>query len=55
MIDRHGEEMGSLLTLSYGYAEGANLHSYVDPNGEHDENSWAKRFPLVMKAFFPAN
>jgi len=50
-----GIEMVSLLQQSYGYVDGDTLRSLEDPSGEHDENSWAKRFPEVMKALFPAN
>lgn len=47
-----GIEMVSLLQASHGYVEGATLHHVEDPAGEHDEDSWAGRFPEVMMAFF---
>lgn len=48
-----GEEMVDLLTSSFGYQEGANLFVHVDPIGGHDEDAWAYRFGLLMRAFFP--
>lgn len=48
----YGPEMVSLLEQSYGYVDGQDLRWMEDPEGQHDEDSWAKRFPLVMKAFF---
>lgn len=48
----YGAEMVSLLQADYGYINGDDLHFMEDPAGEHDEASWARRFPLVMKAFF---
>jgi pimeloyl-ACP methyl ester carboxylesterase len=47
-----GEEMVALLKGTYGYADPGELRSMADPIGEHDEVSWGRRFPLVMKAFF---
>ena len=47
-----GIEMVALLEQSYGYVEGAELSWYEDPIGAHDEISWNRRFPEVMKALF---
>ena len=46
-----GKEMVSLLQSTYGYDAG-RLASYEDPMGEHDEISWGRRFPMVMKYLF---
>jgi len=46
-----GVEMVALLTDTYGY-QADELHWFEDPIGEHDENSWARRFPDVMTALF---
>ncbi len=48
----YGPEMVGLLKQEYGYVEGENLSWMADPEGEHDEDSWARRFPLAMKALF---
>ncbi len=47
-----GKEMVALLEGTYGYVEGSDLSWEEDPIGEHDEVSWARRFPHVMKALF---
>lgn len=47
-----GVEMVDLLKSTYAYEDGATLRWLEDPEGQHDEDSWAKRFPEVMKAFF---
>lgn len=47
-----GKEMVALLKGTYGYAEGSELSWDEDPLGEHDEDSWGRRLPLVMKALF---
>jgi predicted alpha/beta superfamily hydrolase len=46
---RRGREMVALLKSTYGYAEPQELVWYEDPQGIHDENSWARRFPEVLK------
>ncbi len=48
-----GSEMVELLGASYGY-QADELRWFEDPIGEHDELSWARRFPDVMKALFAA-
>jgi pimeloyl-ACP methyl ester carboxylesterase len=47
-----GKEMVELLEGAYGYKENAELSWYADPIGEHDEISWGRRFPPIMKALF---
>nr|WP_255216589.1 alpha/beta hydrolase-fold protein [Pseudenhygromyxa sp. WMMC2535] len=47
-----GIEMVGLLEQEYGYALGEALFGFEDPEGEHDEDSWGRRFPDVMLAFF---
>jgi pimeloyl-ACP methyl ester carboxylesterase len=49
---QRGIEMVDLLEEAYGYADGVELSWYEDPIGEHDEVSWSRRFPMVMKALF---
>jgi pimeloyl-ACP methyl ester carboxylesterase len=49
-----GREMVRLLEGRFGYARGSDVFAYEDPAGEHNEASWARRFPLVMKALFGA-
>lgn len=45
-----GAEMVELLASSYGYVDGQELYWMEDPQGEHDEWSWGRRFPDVMLA-----
>ncbi|APR79566.1 Putative esterase [Minicystis rosea] len=47
-----GKEMVGLLQGTYGYVEDQDLFWAEDPLGEHDEISWGRRFPDVMKALF---
>lgn len=47
-----GLEMTALLQGTSGYVEGSELYWEEDPIGEHDEVSWARRFPHAMKALF---
>jgi predicted alpha/beta superfamily hydrolase len=49
---KRGKEMVALLQKSYGYVEGVNLFWQEDPIGEHDEVSWARRFPAVIEALY---
>lgn len=51
---KRGIEMVALLKQSYGHVEGKELSWYEDPVGAHDEVSWSRRFPDVMKALFGA-
>ena len=45
-----GQEMVALLEGTYGYAQGQELSWVEDPEGEHDEWAWGRRFPDVMLA-----
>lgn len=45
-----GPEMVALLEGTYGYVEDQELFWMEDPQGEHDEWSWGRRFPAVMLA-----
>lgn len=47
-----GQEMVQLLEGTYGYQEGHELFWDADPMGQHDEISWGRRFPMVVKALF---
>ncbi|MFT3775684.1 MAG: alpha/beta hydrolase-fold protein [Minicystis sp.] len=49
-----GKEMVQLLEGTYGYQENQGIFWEEDPMGEHDEISWGRRFPAVMKALFGA-
>jgi pimeloyl-ACP methyl ester carboxylesterase len=48
----YGQEMVDLLQSDFGYAVEEDLFWMEDPRGEHDELSWARRFPTMMRAFF---
>lgn len=63
---RRGREMVELLVDAYGYwpqafregdlaEEGADLFTFADPIGGHDEEAWGYRFGLVLRAFFASN
>ncbi|MCA9685372.1 MAG: hypothetical protein KC457_24555, partial [Myxococcales bacterium] len=47
-----GIEMVGLLQEKYGYVVDDELYWFEDPQGEHDELSWGRRFPDVMLALF---
>ncbi|HSN99195.1 MAG TPA: alpha/beta hydrolase-fold protein, partial [Candidatus Nanopelagicales bacterium] len=47
---QRGLEMVDLLQATYGYTDGVDLGWEEDPIGEHDEISWARRFPAAMRA-----
>src|SRR3984957_1865853 len=46
-----GREMAKLLQREYAYKIDQDLIVYEDPNGEHDERSWARRMPRILKFF----
>ena len=48
-----GEEMVSLLQQQFGYTLDADLFTFVDELGGHDEDAWAYRFGLIIERFFP--
>ncbi len=45
-------EMVSILEQQ-GYRRGADLFVREDPQGGHNEDSWARRFPDVIRALYP--
>lgn len=49
-LQRSFEEMDSILKTK-GFTD-ANLMSFVDPNGDHDEKAWSSRFWLPVTFFF---
>jgi len=49
---KRGKEMVALLKGTYGYVEGSEVFWEEDPLGAHDEDSWARRVPDVLKALF---
>lgn len=49
---RRGREMEALLRATYGYTD-VELRTVADPIGAHDEASWARRFPDVVRWLFP--
>ncbi len=48
----YSKQMVALLQESYDYKVNDSLFWAEDPKGEHDEVSWARRFPDAMKAIF---
>ena len=46
-----GREMVKLFQKEYAYEIGNDLIVYEDPDGEHNEQSWARRMPRVLKFF----
>jgi hypothetical protein len=38
----------------YGYVSGKNLFAMEDPDGDHSEEAWSRRLPLVLQVFFRA-
>jgi predicted alpha/beta superfamily hydrolase len=48
-----GREMVNLCQEEYTYEIGKDLIAYEDPKGEHNEHSWARRVPRVLKFFVP--
>jgi hypothetical protein len=54
LATRRAKEMVALLTSEpFGYRAGRDLFAIEDPVGEHDENSWARRFIGLMLALYP--
>lgn len=43
-----GEEMVALLQSQYGYTLGTDLTRVIDPQGEHEEVSWGRRFGTAL-------
>ena len=49
---KRGREMSRLLEQKFGYIQGQNLFVYEDPQGEHTEESWSRRLPYILEAFY---
>ena len=49
-----GREMVKLLQEEYGYRVNDDFVVYEDPEGEHNEQSWARRMPRVLEFFVKA-
>jgi Putative esterase len=49
-----GREMVNLCQHEYAYEIGNDLIAYEDPDGEHNEQSWARRMPKVLEFFVKA-
>lgn len=54
MATDRGREMAELLRGSFGYEDGVDLYVYEDPDGEHEESSWGRRFELALPALMGA-
>jgi predicted alpha/beta superfamily hydrolase len=46
-----GREMVKLLQRAFAYKIGSDLMVYEDPDGEHNERSWARHMPRVLEFF----
>ncbi|MFP4300362.1 MAG: alpha/beta hydrolase [Spirulinaceae cyanobacterium] len=46
-----GREMRNLLLHRFGYRDRVNLFTVEDPNGQHNEQSWAGRMEDALKLF----
>ena len=51
---QRGGEMAEILRADYGYKDDNDLFVVADADGEHEEYSWNRRLPNVLKIFFPA-
>jgi pimeloyl-ACP methyl ester carboxylesterase len=49
-----GSEMVNLCQQEYSYEIGKDLIAYEDPDGEHNEHSWARRMPRILDFFVRA-
>lgn len=47
-----GREMRDLLLQRFGYRDRVNLFTVEDPDGQHNEQSWARRSENALKLFF---
>jgi len=52
LATKKSKEMLQLLTTSYDYKLNKDIFVFEDSIGGHDEDAWAYRFELVMKAFY---
>ena len=44
--------MADLPQHKFGYIRDRDLYIYEEPNGEYTEESWQRRLPLVLQAFY---
>ncbi|MDZ8054371.1 MAG: alpha/beta hydrolase [Aulosira sp. ZfuVER01] len=56
-IEKHATKRGRemrdlLLNQKFGYVQDRELFTYEDPIGDHTEESWHRRLPMVLKAFY---
>lgn len=51
MATERGREMEQLLRQTYGYGPD-ELATREDPQGGHDEDSWARCFPDALRFLF---
>lgn len=49
---QRGRDMATILRQDYGYVEGQDLFIVEDPQGEHEELTWRRRLPNILKIFF---
>lgn len=49
---KRGREMAGLLRSTFGYQQDRELFTFEDPQGAHTEESWSRRLPLVLEAFY---
>ena len=52
LATRRGEQMVQLLERDFAYTQGQDLHVLVDPDGEHDELSWARHLPTPLRLLY---
>ena len=51
---RWTKKLANHLRSAYGYRDHVDLYVHEDPQGEHDERSWAKRLRMVLPVFLRA-
>jgi predicted alpha/beta superfamily hydrolase len=49
---QRGRQMRDLLIQGFGYRLDEDLFVVEDPDGDHTEESWARRMPHILKIFF---
>jgi hypothetical protein len=52
LVTKKSKEMINILVNTYDFKLNKDLFVFEDPIGGHDEDAWAFRFELVLKAFF---
>lgn len=55
LATKRSKDMVALLQQEHGYEVNKDLFWHEDRIGGHDEDAWAYRFGLMMRAFYPAN